>query len=63
VAANDRGWLDAVALRDLVADGEVTPAEVAEGAIVRIEKPNTFSATKHAGQRVSTLGPSAVRPQ
>jgi hypothetical protein len=37
VAANDRGWLDAVALRDLVADGEVTPAEVAEGAIVRIE--------------------------
>ena len=35
--ANDLGWLDAVALRDLVAAGEVTPAEVAEGAIARIE--------------------------
>jgi amidase len=37
VATNDLGWLDAVALRDLVAAGEVTPAEVAEGAIARIE--------------------------
>jgi hypothetical protein len=37
VTTNDLGWLDAVALRDLVAAGEVTPAEVAEGAIARIE--------------------------
>jgi hypothetical protein len=31
--ADDLGWLDAVALRDLVADGEITPAELAESAI------------------------------
>ena len=31
--ANDLGWLDAVALRDLVADGEITAAELAESAI------------------------------
>jgi hypothetical protein len=37
VAANDLGWLDAVVLRDLIAAREVTPAEVAEGAIARIE--------------------------
>ena len=37
MAATDLGWLDAVALRDLVAAGEVTAAEVAEGAIARIE--------------------------
>ena len=37
MTTNDLGWLDAVALRDLVAAGEVTPAEVAEGAIARIE--------------------------
>ena len=38
--ANDLRWLDAVALRDLVAVGEVTPAELAEGAIARIEAAN-----------------------
>ena len=37
MSANDLGWLDAVALRDLVADGEVTPAELAKSAIARIE--------------------------
>ena len=40
MAANDLGWLDAVALRDLVADGEVTPAELAESAIARIDAAN-----------------------
>ena len=41
MAANeDLGWLDAVALRDLVEAGDVTPAEVAEGAIARIEAAN-----------------------
>ena len=40
MSANDLGWLDAVALRDLVADGEVTPAELAESAIARIEAAN-----------------------
>jgi amidase len=40
VAANDLGWVDAVALRDLLADGEVTPAGVAEGAMARIEAAN-----------------------
>ena len=39
--ADDLGWLDAVALRDLVADGEVTPAELAESAIARIGAANT----------------------
>ncbi len=38
--ADDLGWLDAVALRDLVADGEVTPAELAESAIARIDVAN-----------------------
>ena len=38
--ANDLGWLDAVALRDLVADGEITPAELADGAIARIDAAN-----------------------
>ena len=38
--ADDLGWLDAVALRDLVADGEVTPAELAESAIARIDAAN-----------------------
>jgi hypothetical protein len=37
VVANDLGWLDAVALRDLIAAGEVTPAEASEGVIARIE--------------------------
>ncbi|MFL6086688.1 MAG: hypothetical protein ACJ74F_26490 [Mycobacterium sp.] len=40
MAANDLGWLDAVALRDLVADAEVTSAEVVEGAIARIQAAN-----------------------
>ena len=40
MTANDLGWLDAVALRDLVADGEVTPAELAESAIARIDASN-----------------------
>jgi amidase len=40
VPADDLAWLDAVALRDLVADGEVTPAELAEGAIGRIDAAN-----------------------
>jgi amidase len=40
VAANDLGWLDAVALRDLVADGEVTAAELAESALGRIDAAN-----------------------
>ena len=38
--ANDLGWLDAVALRDLVADGEITPAELADSAIARIDAAN-----------------------
>jgi Asp-tRNA(Asn)/Glu-tRNA(Gln) amidotransferase A subunit family amidase len=38
VPADDLGWLDAVALRDLVADGEVTPAELAQSAIARIDR-------------------------
>jgi hypothetical protein len=40
VIANDLGWLDAVALRDLVADGEITPAELADSAIARIDVAN-----------------------
>ncbi len=40
VPATDLGWLDAVALRDMVADGEVTPAELAQSAIARIEAAN-----------------------
>ena len=38
--ADDLGWLDAVALRDLVADGEITPAELADSAIARIDVAN-----------------------
>ena len=38
--ANDLGWLDAVALRDLVAAGEITAAELAESAIARIDAAN-----------------------
>ena len=38
--AADLAWLDAIALRDLVADGQVTPAELAEGAIARIDAAN-----------------------
>lgn len=38
--STDVRWLDAVSLRDLVADGEVTPAELAEGAIARIAELN-----------------------
>ena len=34
--ADDLGWLDAVALRDLVADGEVTPAELAEAVVATL---------------------------
>ena len=41
--ADDLGWFDAVALRDLVADGEVTPAELAESAIARITHGHTVS--------------------
>ena len=37
--ADDLAWLDAIALRDLVAGGEVTPAELAEAAIARIDAP------------------------
>lgn len=33
-------WLDAVALRDLIADGELTPGEVTESAIARIDAAN-----------------------
>jgi amidase len=40
VPADDLGWLDAVALRDLVVDGEVTPGELAESAIARIDAAN-----------------------
>jgi len=40
VPATDPGWLDAVALRDMVADGEVTPAELADSAIARIDAAN-----------------------
>jgi amidase len=40
VPADYLGWLDAVALRDLVADGEVPPAELAESAIARIDAAN-----------------------
>ncbi|HET7667659.1 MAG TPA: amidase [Mycobacterium sp.] len=40
MTADDLGWLDGIALRDLIADGEVTPVEVAEGAIARIETAN-----------------------
>ena len=40
MSTNDLGWLDAVALRNLVADGEVTPAELAESAIARIDAAN-----------------------
>lgn len=38
--STDVRWLDAVSLRDLVADGEVTPAELAEGANARIAELN-----------------------
>ncbi len=38
--ADNLAWLDAIALRDLVADGQVTPAELAEGAIARIDATN-----------------------
>ena len=38
--ADDLGWFDAVALRGLVADGEVTPAELTQSAIARIEAAN-----------------------
>ena len=37
---DDLRWLDAVALRDLVASGEVTPAELVQGAIERIDAAN-----------------------
>jgi amidase len=37
---DDLKWLDAVSLRDLVVGGEVTPAELAEGAIARIDAAN-----------------------
>jgi len=40
VSANDLGWLDAVATRDLVAYGEVTSAELAEHAIAHIDAAN-----------------------
>ena len=40
MSADDLGWFDAVALRDLVAHGEVTPAELAESAIARIDAAN-----------------------
>ena len=40
--ADDLGWLDAVALRDLVADGEVTPAELADSASVSVEQCGDF---------------------
>ncbi len=40
MASDDLAWLDAVSLRDLVAGGEVTPAELAEGAIARIDAAN-----------------------
>ncbi|NMO02989.1 amidase [Gordonia sp. TBRC 11910] len=38
--STDVRWLDAISLRDLVADGEVTPAELADGAIARIAELN-----------------------
>lgn len=33
-------WLDAVALRDLIADGEITPEEATESALARIDAAN-----------------------
>jgi amidase len=33
-------WLDAVALRDLIADGELTPVEATESALARIDAAN-----------------------
>lgn len=33
-------WLDAVALRDLVADGDATPAELADAALERLHEAN-----------------------
>ncbi|MDX6377599.1 MAG: amidase, partial [Gaiellaceae bacterium] len=38
--ADDLAWLDAVALRDLVAEGTVSPAELAEAAIARVDAAN-----------------------
>jgi amidase len=38
--AGDLGWLDATAQAELVRTGEVTPAELVEAAIARIEKLN-----------------------
>jgi amidase len=40
VSDDDPRWLDAVALRELVAVGDVTPAELIEAAIGRIEAAN-----------------------
>src|ERR1700754_4633527 len=40
MTAKDLGWPEPVALRDLVADGEITPAELAQSAIARIDAAN-----------------------
>ena len=38
--SDDTAWLDATAQADLVRKGEVSPLELVEGAIARIEKLN-----------------------
>ena len=38
--SDDIAWLDATAQAELVRTGEVTPVELVEGAITRIEKLN-----------------------
>jgi amidase len=40
MSAEDTRWLDAVAMRDVVASGAATPAELTEDAIARIEAAN-----------------------
>jgi len=40
MSSNELTWLDAAAQAELVAKGEVTPAELTEAAIARIERLN-----------------------
>ncbi len=40
MTGDELAWLDAVALRDLLADGQITPAEVTDSAIARMTAAN-----------------------
>ena len=63
MSADDLGWLDAVALRDLVADGEVTPAELAESAIARIDAANpVLNAVVVPSRPLTGRQPPTIRP-